>query len=124
MKQNPAASSPCCTIFDYILKSSPPQLLLQARKATTSADSPIPNSALGVFYEANKTKPIAALPLTKREIQVLHHIANGLSNKEIGDTLQISHETVKDHIASIFQKTKVKTRTQIAVWGTKHGLVE
>ncbi|MDR3110106.1 MAG: response regulator transcription factor [Planctomycetaceae bacterium] len=110
-----------CKIFDYILKTSPPQLIVQAIKAASSGNSPIPHSELDKFYA---TKSNAVLPLTKREIQVLYHIANGLSNREIGDTLQISRETVKDHITNIFQKTKVKTRTQIAVWGTKHGLVE
>ncbi len=63
------------------------------------------------------------LQLTKREIQVLRHIAFGLSNKEIGLSLSISVETVKEHVQNILRKAHANDRTQVAVNAVKRGIV-
>ena len=53
----------------------------------------------------SKTQVTAATtPLTNRETQVLRHVALGLSNKEIGRSLTISIETVKEHVQNILRK--------------------
>ena len=62
-------------------------------------------------------------PLTDREMQVLRHIALGLSNKEIAMTLEISVETVKEHVQNILRKIGVSDRTQAAVWAVRRNLV-
>lgn len=61
-------------------------------------------------------------PLTKRESEVLKQIALGLSNKEIAQTLEISYETVKEHVQHIMRKLGVADRTQAAVWAVRRGL--
>ena len=63
------------------------------------------------------------VPLTQRETQVLRHVALGLSNKEIGKSLEISVETVKEHVQNILRKIAVTDRTQAAVWAVRKGLV-
>ncbi len=63
------------------------------------------------------------IPLTQRETQVLRHIALGLSNKEIAQSLTISVETVKEHVQNILRKIAVGDRTQAAVWAVRRGLV-
>jgi len=63
------------------------------------------------------------VPLTQRETQVLRHVALGLSNKEIGRSLEISVETVKEHVQNILRKIAVNDRTQAAVWAVRKGLV-
>src|ERR671939_1307620 len=63
------------------------------------------------------------IPLTNREVQVLRHVALGLSNKEIGRSLGISVETVKEHVQNILRKIAVTDRTQAAVWSVRKGLV-
>jgi DNA-binding NarL/FixJ family response regulator len=63
------------------------------------------------------------IPLTNRELQVLRHVALGLSNREIGRSLGISIETVKEHVQNILRKLDVTDRTQAAVWAVKKGLV-
>ena len=63
------------------------------------------------------------VPLTNRETQVLRHMALGLSNKEIGRSLSISIETVKEHVQNILRKIAVSDRTQAAVWAVRKGLV-
>jgi len=52
--------------------------------------------------------------LTKREVEILHAVTSGRSNAEIGEALFISPNTVKNHIYSIYQKTGVKNRIQLA----------
>jgi len=63
------------------------------------------------------------LPLTNRELQVLRHIALGLSNREIGRSLEISVETVKEHVQNLIHKLEVGDRTEAAVRAVKKGLV-
>ncbi len=61
--------------------------------------------------------------LTKRELEVLIQIANGMANKEIALNLDISERTVKNHIFNIFKKINVSDRTQAAVFAIKNNLI-
>lgn len=61
--------------------------------------------------------------LTPREKEVLQLMAEGRSNKGIGDTLFISEKTVKNHVSSILQKLVVQDRTQAVVISIKNGWV-
>ncbi|MHB1550166.1 MAG: LuxR C-terminal-related transcriptional regulator [Vulcanimicrobiaceae bacterium] len=61
--------------------------------------------------------------LSARELDVVRLIAQGLSNKEIGDRLMISDKTIKNHISSIFSKLHLAARTQVAVYAIHNGLV-
>jgi DNA-binding NarL/FixJ family response regulator len=63
------------------------------------------------------------VPLTKRESEVLKQLALGLSNKEIAQALNISYETVKEHVQHVLRKLGVSDRTQAAVWAVRKGLV-
>jgi DNA-binding NarL/FixJ family response regulator len=61
-------------------------------------------------------------PLTRREGEVLRQLALGLSNKEIAQALEISYETVKEHVQHILRKLGVADRTQAAVWAVRKGI--
>jgi NarL family two-component system response regulator LiaR len=61
--------------------------------------------------------------LTKREMQVLKLIANGMSNHEIANNLMISDHTVKGHVSNIFSKLHLADRTQAAVYAWQKGVV-
>ncbi len=63
------------------------------------------------------------VPLTQRENEVLRQLALGLTNKEIAQSLDISYETVKEHVQHILRKVGVSDRTQAAVWAVRRGLV-
>lgn len=62
-------------------------------------------------------------PLSKREMQVLLCVTSGMSNKEIAQDLNISHQTVKNHVTAILRKLGVDDRTQAAVFAIKQGWV-
>ena len=61
--------------------------------------------------------------LSDREIEVLKLVATGLFNKEIGERLEISERTVKNHLSNIFKKIDCTDRTQAAVFCIRNGLV-
>ncbi len=67
----------------------------------------------------NKT----ALPLTKRELEVVSLLAKGFSDRKIADILVISEKTVRNHIRNVRQKLRVKTRTQVVLFAVQSGLV-
>jgi two-component system response regulator DegU len=62
-------------------------------------------------------------PLTRREAEVLRLMAEGKSNKAIGEYLFISEKTVKNHVSSILQKLEVDDRTQAVINAIKNGWV-
>jgi len=69
------------------------------------------------------TGPDSEVSLTKRETEVLKQLAFGLTNKEIAQTLNISYETVKEHIQHILRKVGAADRTQAAVWAVRKSLI-
>lgn len=67
--------------------------------------------------------PCGEEPLTKRELDVVRLIVDGLSNQEIADRLGLSRRTVQAHIANAMSRTERRSRTQLAVFALRHGLV-
>ncbi len=63
------------------------------------------------------------VPLSTREMEILQCVVRGSSNKEIAHSLQISQQTVKNHISSILRKLDVKDRTEAAVYALRHGWI-
>lgn len=111
---------------DYVLKGSPREELIEAIQRAVRGDLPASNSITNSVREAMERRAKSDrddIPLTKREMQVLRHVALGLSNREIGKSLHISVDTVKEHIQNIFKKLDISDRTQAAVWALKNDLV-
>ncbi|PQO35196.1 response regulator [Blastopirellula marina] len=111
---------------DYVLKGSSRETIVSAIE-NAAADNPIAEDSLmnrvrGAMAKRQEAKH-SDIPLTNREMQVLRHLALGLSNREIGRSLNISIETVKEHVQNILRKIDVTDRTQAAVWAVRRGLV-
>lgn len=110
----------------YILKDSSSTLLKRAIYSVYNGESYIQPNLIPVLNAglANKTTLNSKLSeLTKREIEVLKLLSEGLFNKEIAFRLDISERTVKNHVSNIFKKINVSDRTQAAVFAIKNGLV-
>jgi len=111
---------------DYVLKGSKREDLITTLEAAAAGESPSKAGELRRVASAMKIRQVVdddEVPLTQRETQVLRHVALGLSNKEIGRSLEISVETVKEHVQNILRKIAVSDRTQAAVWAVRRGLV-
>ena len=110
---------------DYVLKTSPVEKLLDAI-LNAIAGNEAPEDSLLKTAKARMRRPRQTIsediPLTKRELQVLQHVALGLSNREVGKSLGISVETAKEHVQNILRKLDVNDRTKAAVWAVKRGL--
>jgi DNA-binding NarL/FixJ family response regulator len=63
----------------------------------------------------------SAVMLTKREREVIRFIADGLSNKEIADQLNVATFTVKSHVHNVLEKLALRSRVQIASYYAKEG---
>ena len=111
----------------YILKNAESVELKKAIMAVANGESyiqpnliPSLNSRL-LSRDSDKEKIVS---LTKRELEVLIQLSNGMFNKEIATTLNISERTVKNHISNIFKKIEVNDRTQAAVFAIKNDLIK
>lgn len=110
--------------WDFVLKNATASEIREAVERASRREPPNSTSVSGeVRRTMNLREAHSASWLTAREAQVLRHIALGLSNREAGNSLGISVETVKEHVQSILRKTKSVDRTQAAVWAVKQGLV-
>ncbi len=110
---------------DYVLKSASRKELLDAVTGAAQGTSPSRSGEFRRIAGAMAQRQATSrgdVPLTPRESQVLRLIAMGLSNKEIGDSLEISIETVKEHVQNLLRKIALEDRTQAAVWAIRHGL--
>jgi DNA-binding NarL/FixJ family response regulator len=111
---------------DYLLKGCTREQLLDTIHAVTTREGVGDHGELskvaGTMATRKKTEDDEA-SLTQRETQVLRHLALGLSNKEIAKSLEISVETVKEHVQHVLRKIGVNDRTQAAVWAVRKGIV-
>ena len=114
-------------IEGYILKDSESSVLKKAIFAIHNGETfiqpsltPMLNSKM-VERDSDKQK---IDDLTRRELDVLKLLAQGMFNKEIASTLCISERTVKNHVSNIFKKIEVSDRTQAAVFAIKNNLVD
>jgi DNA-binding NarL/FixJ family response regulator len=110
---------------DYLLKSATRAEIVAAVNAAAAGEAPSRAGELlrvATSMASKELPPDTDVPLTPRETQVLRLVAMGLSNREIGDALAISVETVKEHVQNLLRKVAVSDRTQAAVWAIRHGL--
>jgi two-component system response regulator DevR len=104
----------------YLLKEIDPQALLSAMSAALagrSVLSPEITSHVMQFVRGKSTATLAADSLAKlspQETRVLALVADGLTNKLIGAQLNLSENTVKNHLLSVFEKLAVRSRSQAA----------
>ncbi len=89
-----------------------------AEKTLTSLDAAVDLGRL------RRLRPGSALPqgLTQREVEILRQVARGSTNRQIAQELVISEKTVARHLANVYLKLGVSTRTAAVAWTREHGV--
>ncbi len=113
----------------YLLKSVRGREIVDAIRAVDAGESvlhpsvarKVLNRFASVSSRAQRKKPLELL--TDREMEVMRLVTKGLSNKDIADGLCLSVRTVQGHLANIFNKLRVSSRTEAVVHALKAGWV-
>jgi DNA-binding NarL/FixJ family response regulator len=103
----------------YMLKNAPPKELVEVIRQVHKGKKRIPAEVaahLAEYYGDDA--------LTEREIDVLRQVAGGNRNREIGERLFISEETVKVHIKHIMEKLGASDRTQAVAIAVRRGIIQ
>jgi len=103
----------------YVLKSMPPKELVEVIRQVHAGKKRIPAEIAAHLAEHYSDEP-----LTGREVEVLREIAGGNRNRDIGDKLFITEETVKVHIKHIMEKLGASDRTQAVAIGVRRGIIQ
>jgi len=109
----------------YVLKTASPEEIINAVRDVHQGKSVLDATILPKVL-AQITNPvlrIPSVPLTDRELEILAEVAKGLTNKVIGIQLNISDRTVQGHIARIFEKLCVNSRTEAVMHAISAGLL-
>jgi len=106
----------------YVLKDVRSRSLVEAiRRAATGATIQAPDVMLHAARALNPSTTAESVgpPLSLRESQVISLIADGLTNREIGERLGLAEKTVKNYVSGLLAKLGMERRTQAAVYGAE-----
>ena len=119
----------------YLGKAITPEDLAQVVKLCAHGEHPINECLLSrpkvaeqilqQFHELSREKEAASFvsPLTPRETEILSYMAQGYLNKQIAEILNVSEQTIKNHVTSILRKLNANARTHAVVIAIKKGLI-
>ena len=111
----------------YLLKDSSPEAILDGIKVALSGkvvmDTVISEALLtNTTVEKSASFDAEKWGLTPREVELIQQVAQGLSNKEIAQTLFLSEGTVKNNISTILSKLELRDRTQLVIFAYENKL--
>lgn len=107
----------------YVRKDSEPEVFLSAVRAAARGQSVLDPAVAGsVLQDLVRGGPLGD-DLSEREKDVLRQLAHGRTNREIGEALHVSEETVKTHVGNILSKLQLSHRTQAVIYALKQGIV-
>lgn len=108
----------------YLLKDSKPELIYASLNHVLSGGFVLDETvALEAIGKKRPMQKIDDFNLTDREIQLITLIAEGFSNKQIGERLFLTEGTVKNNITTLLSKLQLKDRTQIVTFAFRKGIV-
>lgn len=111
----------------YLLKTCSKRELVEAITAVNNGETKLSPSVLKRVVDrlSSGGPSLADRPtLTTRELEILQNMAFGFSNKEIASRLTISENTIKTHVARIFEKMDVRDRTQAVAYGIRDRMIK
>jgi two-component system response regulator DegU len=112
----------------YLVKDCSTEEIAEAVRMAAGGDTALsPQLASTMLHELRRldrpSQPEDDRVITKREEEVLQLIADGCSTPEVATRLYISQKTVKNHLASIYQKLEARDRTQAVVQAVRMGII-
>ncbi|MCB9077649.1 MAG: response regulator transcription factor [Anaerolineaceae bacterium] len=108
-----------------LLKDSSPQELVRAIRDVAQGELTLHPAIARKLLRGSPSSPETGSPhdrLTEREIDVLKLMAQGLSNRDIAETLVISDQTVRGHVSNILEKLQLANRTQAVLYALRQGI--
>lgn len=113
----------------FLLKDTPPAELISAVRVIASGDALLAPSVtrrlideFGKWPGPRPQEHAGVSRLTDRELEVLQHVARGLSNTEIAEALYVSDTTIKTHVSHILTKLELRDRVQAVVVAYESGV--
>jgi DNA-binding NarL/FixJ family response regulator len=108
----------------YLLKDCSTDQVAETLRAVASGDTDLSaDLARSMLAELPGPEPTVATSLSSREAEVLQMFADGCSTVEVGERLYISAKTVKNHLASIYEKLDARDRTQAVLTAVRMGII-
>ena len=107
----------------YLLKDCSTDQVAQTLHAVASGDTDLSADLARTMLAEIPPEPAAATSLSSREAEVLQMFADGCSTVEVGQRLYISAKTVKNHLASIYEKLDARDRTQAVLTAVRMGII-
>jgi two-component system response regulator DevR len=109
----------------YVLKQVGNEELLRAIEAVRRGESLLdPQVTQRVLQRMRQTERLldasAFRDLSKRELEVLHLVSQGKSNREIAEVLSVSEKTVRNHVSSLLSKLGLNNRIELATYAVRH----
>jgi len=117
----------------FLLKDAPPEDLVTAIRIVAAGDAIVAPSVTRRLLDRFATRlpsvreaapPRGLAMLTERELEVLRHVARGLSNAEIARQLVVSETTIKTHVGNLLAKLGLRDRVQAVVFAYETGLIQ
>lgn len=103
----------------YILKSADPEQLINAIQSVVQGNSMFPTHIMQKLARGELKQDMFS-KLSHREREIVELVAQGLSNKAISSRLDLSENTVRNHLSNIMEKLGMQNRVQVATSALKH----
>ncbi len=101
--------------YGVMLKHTASDLLVRCVRQVATGEYFLAPGEIGALVAAMRApRPAVSSALTPREVEMVRGVVKGLSNKEIAAQLDVTEQTVKNHLRNVFEKLKVENRVQLA----------
>jgi DNA-binding NarL/FixJ family response regulator len=121
-----------CGIDGYLPKDTDKQMLVEAIRTVVKGEKYFNNAIMNLVFEdlfhkgekeGKKSGQKITEGLTKRESEIMEHVAMGKTNREVADTLSISIKTVETHKTNILEKLGLKNTAQLVQYAIRHNII-
>ncbi|TMR38657.1 response regulator transcription factor [Actinomadura geliboluensis] len=110
-------------VSGFVLKGDDPGQIAVAVRRVAAGESFVSAELSGALLKSVRAEERTRPEFTRRELEVLRHLARGASNRQIARSLSVSERTVKAHLTAVFGKLQVRDRTGAVAEAFRQGIV-